>query len=227
MKKIQKALISVYNKSKILPIASFLNKMGVTIISTGGTQNYLEQHNIAVRAVEDITEYPSILGGRVKTLHPKIFGGILGRSNNSADKSDLNKFSICSIDMVIIDLYPFQETLIETQDHSKIIEKIDIGGVSLIRAAAKNYQELFVISCLKDLNLAIKIIKQNNGSTTTKDRLLFAQKAFATTSNYEVAISKYFDKKIDETNMLSTFKESIINSNMLRYGENPHQEGIF
>ena len=109
MKKIQKALISVYNKSKILPIASFLNKMGVTIISTGGTQNFLEQHNIAVRAVEDITEYPSILGGRVKTLHPKIFGGILGRSNNSADKSDLKQFSICSIDMVIIDLYPFQE----------------------------------------------------------------------------------------------------------------------
>ena len=168
MKKIQKALISVYNKSEILPIASFLNKMGVTIISTGGTQSFLEQHNIAVKAVENITEYPSILGGRVKTLHPKIFGGILGRSNNSADKSDLKQFSICSIDMVIIDLYPFQETLMQTQDHSKIIEKIDIGGVSLIRAAAKNYQEIFVISCLNDLNFAIKLIEQNKGSTTNK-----------------------------------------------------------
>ncbi len=228
MKKIQKVLISVYNKSNILPIASLLNKMGATIISTGGTQSFLEQHNIPIKSVENITDYPSILGGRVKTLHPKIFGGILGRSNNSDDQLDLKKFNIASIDMIIIDLYPFQETIMQTQDHSEIIEKIDIGGVSLIRAAAKNYQDVFLISCLKDVDLATDLLEKNEGATTMKDRLLFAQKAFATTSNYEVAISRYFDTQINQNSVLpATFKNSILTSHVLRYGENPHQEGVF
>ena len=228
MKKIRKVLISVYNKSGILPIASLLDEMGITIISTGGTQKFLEKHNIPISPVEKITEYPSILGGRVKTLHPKIFGGILGRSNNQSDQLDLNKFNISSIDMIIIDLYPFQETLINTPNHAEIIEKIDIGGVSLIRAAAKNYQDVFVISCLEDINLAIQLIKEKKGKTTIKDRLLFAQKAFVTTSHYEVAISRYFDTQINQSTILpATFKNSILTSHALRYGENPHQEGIF
>ena len=141
MKKIQNVLISVYNKSEILPIAKLFKKLNITIISTGGTQKFLEKHNIPINSVEDITAYPSILGGRVKTLHPKVFGGILSRSDNKSDQMDLDKFNIKAIDMVIVDLYPFQATLMNTQNHKEIIEKIDIGGVSLIRAAAKNYIE--------------------------------------------------------------------------------------
>ena len=228
MKKIQNVLISVYNKSEILPIAKLFKKLNITIISTGGTQKFLEQHNIPINSVEDITAYPSILGGRVKTLHPKVFGGILSRSDNKSDQMDLDKFNIKTIDMVIVDLYPFQATLMNTQNHKEIIEKIDIGGVSLIRAAAKNYVETLVVSSMEDINDAAKLIEQNDGQTTLEDRLNFAQKSFVTTSNYELAISKYFDSKIQTNNILpSMFKKNIVDAQWLRYGENPHQEGVF
>ena len=210
MKKIQNVLISVYNKSEILPIAKLFKKLKITIISTGGTQKFLEQHNIPINSVEDITAYPSILGGRVKTLHPKVFGGILSRSDNKSDQMDLVKFNIKTIDMVIVDLYPFQATLMNTQNHKEIIEKIDIGGVSLIRAAAKNYVETLVVSSMEDINDAAKLIKQNDGQTTLEDRLNFAQKSFVTTSNYELAISKYFDSKIQKKNILPSMFKKIL-----------------
>ena len=228
MKQIKKVLISVYNKANILHLAEILFSKGVEIISTGGTKDFLESHNIPIQSVESITEYPSILGGRVKTLHPKIFGGILNRSQHQKDKQDINKFNIANIDMVVVDLYPFEKTLHQTDDHNEIIEKIDIGGVSLIRAAAKNYKDTFVISCDSDLDLATKLIAKQGCYTSMEERLLFAQKSFNTTANYELAISKYFDMQIEKSSvLLNSFKNSISESSHLRYGENPHQEGIY
>ena len=228
MKKIKTILVSVYNKSVIPKMTRILNKYKVEIISTGGTKKILENQGFKVIGVENITNYPSILGGRVKTLHPKIFGGILNRDENVNDKEDLAQFNIPKIDMVLIDLYPFQETLESGADHHEIVEKIDIGGVSLIRAAAKNYQNILIVPAIDYLDSAIDLIIKKNGCTEIDDRLKFAQKAFNVTLNYETAISTYFDMKKNKDFILpKNFKQSILNSKKLRYGENPHQKGIY
>jgi len=226
VKKIQTVLISVYNKEKILPLVSLLNKKNIKIISTGGTEKFLTQHNIPVTSVESITDYPSILGGRVKTLHPKVFAGILQRSNNQDDLVDLRKFSISTIDMLIVDLYPFQETLKQTKNHDEIIEKIDIGGVSLIRAAAKNYKEVLVVSSMEQLESVIELFSETDGEINLNHRLDFAKQAFVRTANYESYISNYFNDTNEEV-LPKIFMKNIFSASTLRYGENPHQKGIY
>ena len=224
MKKINRVLVSAYNKSSLLPLIKILNDFNVEIISTGGTKQALEKDGITVNSVESITKYPSILGGRVKTLHPKIFGGILRRDDNEKDMLDLDNFDIPQIDMVIVDLYPFEETVKLNKPIEEVIEKIDIGGVALIRASAKNYKDIFIVPSVNEFNLAKEIILRNNCSTTLSDRLLLASKAFNITSHYEVKIAEYFD----QDNQLNwQFKYSNTDYNQLRYGENPHQKGVY
>ena len=228
MKKINKVLISVFNKSSLSDILGTLKKHQIEIISTGGTKKFIEDNDINVTSVEDITEYPSILGGRVKTLHPKIFGGILSRDSNNLDSEDLNKFNISKIDMVIVDLYPFEETILNKSSHNEIIEKIDIVGVSLIRAAAKNYKNTLVVPSINEFQNAIDLINEKNGFSEINDRFIFAKKAFNVTLNYENAISTYFNLKDDTNNNLPHKFNYVINdSHKLRYGENPHQEGRY
>ena len=229
MKKINRVLISVYDKTNLLDLINNLKKTNkkVQIISTGGTKKILEEHKINVTSVEEITEYPSILGGRVKTLHPKIFGGILNRSKNTIDKKELIKYNILNIDMVIVDLYPFEETLKTTDKEEEIIEKIDIGGVSLIRAAAKNYKDILVIPGTEEFPKAIKLINAKNGCSDLNDRLLFAQKSFYKTSQYEFAISEYFKKKVGNNSIFPINFHTPDKSITLRYGENPHQKGMY
>tara|TARA_Y100000994_G_C15686061_1_gene439748 strand:- start:17 stop:1540 length:1524 start_codon:yes stop_codon:yes gene_type:complete len=226
MKKIKKILISVYNKSTISALTNLLDLYNIEIISTGGTKKELEKNGIKVTSVESLTEYPSILGGRVKTLHPKIFGGILKRADNTQDDDDLKKLKIEQIDMVIVDLYPFQETVEAGKNHKEIIEKIDIGGVSLIRAAAKNYNNVLIIPSLIDLHSAIDLIISKNGCTEINDRLIFAKKAFNRTLSYESEIARYFNSDSND-NIPRKFNQNIQISKQLRYGENPHQEGIY
>jgi len=225
MKKIKKILISVYNKSNLVKIGKLVHHYNIELISTGGTKQALEKEGFQVTSVESLTEYPSILGGRVKTLHPKIFGGILNRSNNQQDGEDLKKLAISQIDMVIVDLYPFQETVNSGENHREIIEKIDIGGVSLIRASAKNYNDVLIVPSISDLDSAIDLIVSKDGGTEISDRLKFAKKAFNLTLVYESAIAKYFND--DGESIPITFNYNIERSKKLRYGENPHQEGIY
>lgn len=211
-KKIKSALVSVYHKTDLDELLKELHKHGVTFYSTGGTQQFIEGLGLPVTAVEDLTEYPSILGGRVKTLHPKVFGGILARRENEGDMKTLQEYSIPELDLVIVDLYPFEDTLKNTTNESEIIEKIDIGGVSLIRAAAKNYKDTVVIADKAEYNRLREVVAKNNGSTSIEDRRYFATKAFARTSQYDTAIGNYFSGTTDTH---------------LRYGENPHQKGFF
>jgi phosphoribosylaminoimidazolecarboxamide formyltransferase/IMP cyclohydrolase len=220
-KKISSALISVFNKDGLGPIVKKLNEQGVTIYSTGGTQKFINDLNINVTAVENITDYPSILGGRVKTLHPKIFGGILNRQENQSDINEMDSFNIPQIDLVIVDLYPFEKTVESGADHEAIIEKIDIGGISLIRAAAKNYKDVLCVSSVEDYNELYDIISENNGNVSYEDRKRFASKAFNVSSHYDIAIFNYFNK--DQI----VLKLSEPNGKLLRYGENPHQNGFF
>ena len=220
-KKISSALISVFNKDGLEPIVKKLNEQGVTIYSTGGTQKFINDLGINVIAVENITDYPSILGGRVKTLHPKIFGGILNRQDNQNDISEMDNFDIPQIDLVIVDLYPFEKTVASGADHQAIIEKIDIGGISLIRAAAKNYKDVLCVSSVEDYNELYNIISKNNGSVSYDERKRFAAKSFNISSHYDCAIFNYFN---NEQNIL---KLSEPNGKVLRYGENPHQNGFF
>ena len=220
-KKISSALISVFNKDGLEPIVKKLNEQGVTIYSTGGTQKFINDLGINVIAVENITDYPSILGGRVKTLHPKIFGGILNRQDNQNDISEMDSFDIPQIDLVIVDLYPFEKTVASGADHQAIIEKIDIGGISLIRAAAKNYKDVLCVSSVEDYNELYNIISKNNGSVSYDERKRFAAKSFNISSHYDCAIFNYFN---NEQNIL---KLSEPNGKVLRYGENPHQNGFF
>ncbi len=228
MKKINTVLISVFNKSSLSGILETLKKYQIKIISTGGTKKFIENCGIKVESVENITEYPSILGGRVKTLHPKIFGGILSRDENNNDTEDLNKFNISKIDMVIVDLYPFQETILNTSVHQDIIEKIDIGGVTLIRAAAKNYENTLIIPSTNEFQNAIDLINEKKGYSEINDRLNFAKKAFNVTLNYESSIFKYFNLKDNaERSLPQEFNYIINDSKQLRYGENPHQEGMY
>ena len=220
-KKISSALISVFNKDGLGPIVKKLNEQGVTIYSTGGTQKFINDLNINVTAVENITDYPSILGGRVKTLHPKIFGGILNRQENQSDINEMDNFNIPQIDLVIVDLYPFEKTVESGADHEAIIEKIDIGGISLIRAAAKNYKDVLCVSSVEDYNELYDIISKNNGNVSYDDRKRFASKAFNVSSHYDSTIFNYFN------NDQIVLKLSEPNGKVLRYGENPHQNGFF
>jgi phosphoribosylaminoimidazolecarboxamide formyltransferase/IMP cyclohydrolase len=222
-KRIQSALISVFYKEGLTEIVELLHKLDVKIYSTGGTFSFLSDLNIPATKVEDLTSYPSILGGRVKTLHPSVFGGILARRENGEDIEQLSKYKIPEIDLVIVDLYPFEETLKATDDEQEIIEKIDIGGISLIRAAAKNYNDVLVVSGRGQYSEVLTLLQEKNGYTSLNDRRHFAAKAFQTSSNYDTAIFRYFNKETS----FPVFRESIDDSYPLRYGENPHQKGIF
>lgn len=220
-KKITSALISVFYKDGIDEIAKQLHAQGVKIFSTGGTRTFIEAMNIPVTDVETLTGYPSIFGGRVKTLHPAVFGGILQRRNNESDKAEALEYKIPVIDLVIVDLYPFEQTLAQGASPADIIEKIDVGGVALIRAAAKNFNDTVIISSKDDYHNLLQIITTQNSQSTLAQRKQFAAKAFAITSHYDSAICKWFDTD----NVF--FKCSSIHGRELRYGENPHQQAKF
>ncbi len=222
MKKIKSALISVYYKDKLEPLVALLNKYNVQLYSTGGTQTFLEGQGAQVTAVEDLTQYPAIFGGRVKTLHPKIFGGILHRRNHETDLAETERYDIPAIDLVIVDLYPFEETLASGAAEEDIIEKIDIGGISLIRAAAKNFKDVLVVSSREQYTEVAELLEANEGATELKDRKRFAAKAFDISSHYDTHIFNYLNA--GET---PVFKTSLRQRTPLRYGENPHQQGAF
>jgi phosphoribosylaminoimidazolecarboxamide formyltransferase/IMP cyclohydrolase len=221
--KIRSALISVYYKDGLAEIVAALDKMGVRIFSTGGTFTFISDLGIKAETVEGLTTYPSILGGRVKTLHPSVFGGILARRENAGDLKQLSDYKIPEIDLVIVDLYPFEETVARETAEEEIIEKIDIGGISLIRAAAKNYNDVLIVSGREQYGKLLDLLNAKDGFTSLEDRRLFASMAFMTSSNYDTAIFKYFNRKAE----IPVFRESINSSYPLRYGENPHQKGIF
>jgi phosphoribosylaminoimidazolecarboxamide formyltransferase/IMP cyclohydrolase len=220
-KTIQSALISVFSKDGLEPIVRKLHEQNVTLYSTGGTEDFIKNLGIPVVPVEDVTSYPSILGGRVKTLHPKIFGGILNRQDHATDVQQMEEFQIPQIDLVIVDLYPFEKTVASGASESDIIEKIDIGGISLIRAAAKNFKDTVIVASVEEYGLLLDLISSQNGATTLENRRLLATKAFHVSSHYDTAIFNYFNT--DET----VYKQSIAHGQVLRYGENPHQKGFF
>lgn len=220
-KKITSALISVFDKTGLEPLIQALVEDGVSLYSTGGTESFIRDLGHAVNAVEELTGYPSILGGRVKTLHPKVFGGILNRADNSSDQKELQTYEIPSFDLVIVDLYPFEKTIAGKATESEIIEKIDIGGIALIRAAAKNFKDVLCISDKEDYQRFISLYNQTAGAPSLEDRKSFAVKAFHTSSHYDTAIFNHFNETQNR------LKLSISESKILRYGENPHQEGYF
>ncbi len=222
MKKIRTALISVFHKEGLEDIVKALHQHGVTIYSTGGTQTYIEQLGVPVETVEALTGYPSILDGRVKTLHPKVFGGILAR-REEAHLQQLAQYQIPQIDLVIVDLYPFQQTVANTTDEAAIIEKIDIGGISLIRAAAKNYREVAIVPSQAEYGLFLEQFGQGKGALSLEQRRELARRAFGVSSDYDTAIFNYFNRGNEEP----VFKHSIHEATPLRYGENPHQQGVF
>ncbi len=221
-KQIRTALISVYHKEGLDEIIRALHRLDVIIYSTGGTQQFIESLGVPVIAVETLTGYPSILDGRVKTLHPKIFGGILAR-RQAEHLAQLDQYQIPPIDLVIVDLYPFEETVAQTEDEAPIIEKIDIGGISLIRAAAKNYRDVVVVPSRAEYSLLLELLQHGQGHTTLAQRRELARRAFKVSSNYDIAIFNYFNEGTADL----SFKYSIHRSDILRYGENPHQQGVF
>ncbi|MBT0812162.1 bifunctional phosphoribosylaminoimidazolecarboxamide formyltransferase/IMP cyclohydrolase [Litoribacter ruber] len=223
VKKIQSALISVFYKDNLEPIVALLKEQGVKIYSTGGTQKFIEEQGAQVTAVEDLTGYPSIFGGRVKTLHPMVFGGILHRRNNDGDKDQAAEYGIPPIDLVIVDLYPFEETVASGASDADIIEKIDIGGISLIRAAAKNFQDVTIIASKDQYGELEERLKANGGGTTLEDRKYFAAQAFKVSSHYDTHIFNYFNQSEE----IPALKVSESNAKALRYGENPHQKAHF
>lgn len=220
--KIQSALISVFYKDGLEPLVRELHRHGVRLYSTGGTQAFIEQLGLPVTPVEDLTSYPSILDGRVKTLHPKVFGGILAR-REPGHLSQLQEYDIQAIDLVIVDLYPFEETLAKTKEEKAIIEKIDIGGISLIRAAAKNYNDVVIVPSVSEYGKLLELLQRQNGETTLEDRRYFARRAFEVSSHYDTAIFNYFNRENPEP----VFKYSESRHTGLRYGENPHQQAVF
>jgi len=222
-KTISSALISVFSKDGLEPIVKKLNDLNVTIYSTGGTEKFIKDLGIDVVPVEDVTSYPSILGGRVKTLHPKVFGGILNRQDHDGDVAELAEFEIPQIDLVIVDLYPFEKTVASGASNQDIIEKIDIGGISLIRAAAKNYADVTCVSSVEDYSEFLELLETKQGETSEADRKLFAAKAFNVSSHYDSAIFNYFNGNHD----IAALKISETKGKVLRYGENPHQKGFF
>jgi len=221
-KPIKSALISVFSKEGLDRIVIKLHELGISLYSTGGTQKFIRELGIPVTPVEDLTSYPSILGGRVKTLHPKVFGGILARREDPGDIGQLAEFLIPEIDLVIVDLYPFEDTVRSGAPESKIIEKIDIGGISLIRAAAKNFNDVVVVSSREQYDPLYALLESGKGTTTLEERKAFALQAFNVSSQYDSEIFKFFD-----SGQLSALKISEIKSRKLRYGENPHQQGLF
>ena len=222
-RKIQRALISVYDKDLILDIANELVGLGVEILSTGGTQHYLADNNIPVTAVEDITGYPSIFGGRVKTLHPKIMGGILYRREEASDLRERDQYDIPGIDLVIVDLYPFEEYVAKGASEEEIIEKIDIGGITLIRAAAKNYNDVIIVAGKEYYSDLLALLRDKKGFSSAEDRRAFAAKAFLKSSNYDTHIFNYFNIKEG----IPAFTRSETRATHLRYGENPHQKALY
>lgn len=221
-KKVQTALISVFYKDGLEPIVRQLHKLGTAIYSTGGTQTFIEQLGIPVVPVEQLTSYPSILGGRVKTLHPLVFGGILGKRDDETHLREMKEYGIPELDLVIVDLYPFEETVASTSDEKQIIEKIDIGGPSMIRAAAKNFRDVLVVAAKKEYAEIEKLLIEQNGETSIEQRKAFAAKAFEVVAHYDVAIAKYFNPSAE-----NYFLDSVPGSRIMRYGENPHQTGVF
>jgi phosphoribosylaminoimidazolecarboxamide formyltransferase / IMP cyclohydrolase len=222
LRKISSALISVFDKTGLEPIAQEMHRLGITIYSTGGTQDFIEKLGIPVVPVEQLTGYPSILGGRVKTLHPKIFGGILHRRDDAQDLKEVAQFEIPAIDCVIVDLYPFEKTVASGASHEDIIEKIDIGGISLIRGTAKNYNDVVIVPSQAQYADLLDVFKNNDGTTTQEQRRVFARHAFDVSSHYDSKIYQYF---LGEE--LGSLKVSELKSESLRYGENPHQRGVF
>lgn len=222
-KKITSALISVFSKEGLAPIVEKLSEQNVKIYSTGGTEQFIKDLGYEVIAVEDITNYPSILGGRVKTLHPKVFGGILNRQDDDGDVAEMAQFQIPQIDAVIVDLYPFEKTVASGASEADIIEKIDIGGISLIRAAAKNYKDTICVSSVDDYAEFLELISENDGFISLENRKRFAAKSFNISSNYDTAIFNHFNTE----QKIPAFKISERNGQELRYGENPHQKGYF
>lgn len=223
LKPVKTALISVYNKDNILPLAKALAGKGVIIYSTGGTMDYLIANNIPVVAVEELTGYPSIFGGRVKTLHPAIFGGILQRRDSHNDRLEAEKYNIPEFDMVIVDLYPFEETVVNASDEQEIIEKIDIGGISLIRAAAKNYKDVLCVAHRDYFDECLNLFEKQDGAFTLEQRKKFATLAFHISSHYDTRIFEFFNSFVN----LSVLHISEPEGKVLRYGENPHQKGVF
>lgn len=221
-KPIKSALISVFNKEGLAPIVQKLHEEGVTIYSTGGTQKFIEEQDIPVKRVEDLTSYPSILGGRVKTLHPKVFGGILNRRDNEDDQKQIAEYEIPSLDLVMVDLYPFEETVAGGGTHEEIIEKIDIGGIALIRAAAKNYNDVLLVSNRNQYSDVLALFNEQGCETSLEQRKYYARDAFHVSSHYDTQIFNYFNQ-----GEKAVLKQSIEEAQVLRYGENPHQEGIF
>ena len=221
-KRIKRALVSVYQKDNLDSIIKKLAEEGVEFISTGGTQTFIESLDIPCKAVEDLTGYPSILGGRVKTLHPKVFGGILSRRDLDQDNAQLVEFEIPEIDLVIVDLYPFEATVAAGADEATTIEKIDIGGISLIRAAAKNYKDVVIVASQDQYQPLMELLDANGAESSLEERRWFAKEAFSVSSHYDSAIFNYFDG--DEK---SHFRLTENNAKILRYGENPHQRGVY
>ena len=219
-KKIQSALISVFYKDGLEPVVQQLHQLGITIYSTGGTQSFIEKLGIPVIPVENLTTYPSILGGRVKTLHPAVFGGILAKRDDEQHVKEMQEYKIPEIDLVIVDLYPFEETVANTSDEKSIIEKIDIGGPSMIRGAAKNHKDVVVLASKKDYPLLEQILLDQKGETTLEQRRDFAIKGFNICTGYDIAISNYFT----HSNHFNPFSQT---ATVMRYGENPHQHGVF
>ncbi len=222
MKKIKRAVISVFNKEGLLPVLQRLKELGIELYSTGGTYRFITQNGFEAKTVESLTGFPSILGGRVKTLHPKVFGGILARRDNEEDLKQLEEYGVHPFDLVIVDLYPFEETVKTTSDEQEIIEKIDIGGISLIRAAAKNFKEVLTVASSSLYADLITLLEEKEGYTDVTDRKRFAMEAFNVSSHYDIQIFNWFAG--DEP---AAFKQSILKKNTLRYGENPHQKGYF
>lgn len=221
-KKIKTALISVYHKDGLDEIISLLHKDGVKFLSTGGTKSFIEELGYPCDAVEDLTGYPSILGGRVKTLHPKVFGGILSRRDNPTDSEQVAKYEIPDIDLVIVDLYPFVDTVASGASDADIIEKIDIGGISLIRAAAKNHKDVIIVASKAQYAPLANLLKNNGAQSTLDERRWFAKEAFAVSSSYDSSIFSYFDNETP-----SALRIAIDEAKVMRYGENPHQKGTF
>ncbi len=222
-RKIKSALISVFYKDNLEPVIKRLHALGVTLYSTGGTQSFIEQLGIPVTPVETLTSYPSILGGRVKTLHPKVFGGILSRRELSSDVAQLEEYEIPELDLVIVDLYPFEQTVASGAAEQDVIEKIDIGGISLIRAAAKNFKDVVIVSSREDYPSLLELLNTKNGSTDIADRKVFATRAFAVSSGYDSAIFNWFNADGSEL----VFRAAQNGGRSLRYGENPHQKAFF
>ena len=228
-KKIKSALISVFYKDGLEKIVEQLQKNNVTIYSTGGTQDFIEKLGIRCVPVESLTSYPSILGGRVKTLHPSIFGGILGKRDDAQHVSEMQQYKIPEIDLVIVDLYPFEETVASTNDEAAIIEKIDIGGPSMIRGAAKNFKDVLVLASKSDYTSLVELLETQEGATTLEQRKQFAAKAFEVVAHYDVAIAKYFTQPAGQEDSQASgyFLQSVNNPKAMRYGENPHQPAVF